>query len=159
MLSGLKEEFLSNKKYQVKVRCCRGATVEDISDYLKPILKRKPDYVVLHVGTINAKNMGSRNILDKLLQLKTVVLDSDENCKVILYQPVTLVDDGKAGFTISNRSNHQRCSVKKSVLRNFAKFTGNVWTGFYMIGTSVVKELYKQIINPFLVNIFIFISP
>ena len=57
------------------------------------------------------------------------------------------------------RSNHQRCSVKKSVLRNFAKFTGNVWTGFYMIGTSVVKELYKQIINPFLVNIFIFISP
>ena len=124
MLSGLKEEFLSNKKYQVKVRCCRGATVEDISDYLKPILKRKPDYVVLHVGTINAKNMTSRNILDKLLQLKTVVLDSDENCKVILYQPVTLVDDGKAGFTISNRSSHQRCSVKKSVLRNFAKFTG-----------------------------------
>ena len=67
---------------------------------LNLILKRKPDYVVLHVGTNNAKDMSSRNILDKLLQLKVAVLDSDKNCKVILSQPMTRVDDGKAGFTI-----------------------------------------------------------
>ena len=101
MVSGLKEELLSNKKHQVKVRCCRGATVEDMFDYVKPILKRKPDSVVLHVGTNNARDMTSRNILDKLLQLKTAVLDSDENCKVILCQPMTRVDNDKAGFTIS----------------------------------------------------------
>ena len=70
-------------------------------DYVKPILKWKPDYVVLHVGANNAKAMTSRNILDKLLQLKAAVLDSDKNCKVILSQPVTQVDDGKTGFTIS----------------------------------------------------------
>ena len=45
--------------------------------------------------------MTSRKILNKLLQLKTAVTDSDENCKVILSQPMTRVDDGKAGFTIS----------------------------------------------------------
>ena len=101
MVSGLKQELLSNKKHQVKVRCCRGTTVEDMFDYVKPILKRKPDYVVLHVGTNNAEDMTSRNILGKLLQLKTAVLDSDKNCKVILSQPMTRVDDGKAGFTIS----------------------------------------------------------
>ena len=100
MVLGLKEELLSNKKHQVKVRCCTGATVEDMFDYVKPILKRKPGYVVLQVGTNNAKNMTSRNILDKLLQLKKAVLDSDENCKVIMSQPMTRVDDGKAGFTI-----------------------------------------------------------
>ena len=93
VVSGLKEELLSNKKRQVKVRCCRGATVEDMFDYVKPILKRKPDYVVLHVGTNNAKDMTSRKILDKLLQLKTAVLDSNENCKVALSQPVTRVDE------------------------------------------------------------------
>ena len=101
VVSVFKKEFLLNKKHQVKVRCCRGATVEDMFDYVKPILKRKPDYVVLHVGTNNAKDMTSRNILDKLLQLKTTVLDSDKKCKVILSQPMTRVDDGKAGFTIS----------------------------------------------------------
>ena len=30
---------------------------------------------------------------------------------------------GSVGKTL-NRSSHQRCSVKKGVLRNFAKFTG-----------------------------------
>ena len=101
MVSGLKEELLSNKKHQVKVRCCRGATVEDMFDYIKPILKRKPDYVVLHVGTNNAKYMPSRIILDKPLQLKTAALDYNENCKVVLSQPMTRVDDGKACLTIS----------------------------------------------------------
>ena len=89
MVLSSKEELLSNKKHQVKVRRCRGATVEDMFDYVKPILKRKPDYVVLHVGFNNAKDMTSRNILAKLLQLKTTVLDSDKNCKVILSQPMT----------------------------------------------------------------------
>ena len=37
--------------------------VEDMFDYVKPILKHKPDYVVLHVGTNSAKDMTSRNIL------------------------------------------------------------------------------------------------
>ena len=70
MVSDLKEKLLSNKKHQVKKKCCRGATIEDMFDYVKPILKWKPDYVVLHVGTNNAKDMTSKNILDKLLQLK-----------------------------------------------------------------------------------------
>ena len=101
MVSVFKKEFLLNKKHQVKVRCCRGATVEDMFDYVKPILKRKPDYVVLHVGTNNAKDITLWNILDKILQLKTAALDSDKNCKVILSQSVARMDDGKAGFTIS----------------------------------------------------------
>ena len=101
MVAGLKEELLSNRKQQVKVRFCRRATVEDMFEHVKPILKRKPDYVVLHVGTNNVKDMTSRKILEKLLQLRTAVLDSDENCKVILSQPMTQVDDGKASFIIS----------------------------------------------------------
>ena len=32
MVSGLKEELLSSKNLQVKVRCCRGATVEDMCE-------------------------------------------------------------------------------------------------------------------------------
>ena len=100
MVSGLKEELLSNKKHQLKVRCCRCATVEDMFDYIKPILKRKPDYVVLHVGINNAKDMSSKIILDKL-QLKTAALDYNENCKIVLSQPMTRVDDGKACLTIS----------------------------------------------------------
>ena len=73
VVSVLKEELLSNKKHQVKVGCCRSVTVEDMFDYVKPILKRKSEYVVLHMGTNNAKDITSRKILDKLLQLKTAL--------------------------------------------------------------------------------------
>ena len=73
VVSGLKEELLLNKIHQAKLGCCRGLTVEDMFDYVKPILKRKSEYVVLHVGTNNAKDMTSRKILDKLLQLKTAL--------------------------------------------------------------------------------------
>ena len=36
-----------------------------MSNYVKPILKRKPDYVVLHMGTNNTKQLSSTKILDK----------------------------------------------------------------------------------------------
>ena len=105
--SGLKEELLPNKKHQTKVRYCRGATIEDMFDYVKLILKRKPNYVVLQVGGNNVKDMTSRKILDKLIQLKTAVLDPDENCKFILSQPMTRVDDYKACLTISKLNDLQ----------------------------------------------------
>ena len=76
-------------------------------DYVKLILKRKPNYVVLQVGGNNVKDMTSRNILDKLIQLKTAVLDPDENCKFILSQPMTRVDDYKACLTISKLNDLQ----------------------------------------------------
>ena len=101
MVSRLRVNLLSNKKHQAKVSCCRGATVEDVFDYVKPILKQKTYYVVLHVRTNNPKDMTSRKILDKLLHLKTAVLDSYENYKVILSQPMSHVVDCKSYLTIS----------------------------------------------------------
>ena len=44
----------------------------------------------------------------KLLQLKTVVLESDENCKAIFSQPMTRVDHGKAGLTILKLNDLQK---------------------------------------------------
>ena len=58
-------------------------------------------HVILHVGSNNAEDTTSKNILGKLLQLKTALLDCDENCNAVLSQPTTRVDDGKANFTIS----------------------------------------------------------
>ena len=90
-----------------KIRSCQAAILCKLSKALvkhsfslRVSLKRKPDYVVLYVGTNNAKDLTSREILDKLPQLNTAVLDSDENCKVILSQPMIRVDDGKAYSTI-----------------------------------------------------------
>ena len=53
IMSGRKEELLKTDKHNVKVRFFRGGTIEDMKDNIKPILKRKPDYIILYVGTMN----------------------------------------------------------------------------------------------------------
>ena len=70
IMSGIKEELLKTDKHNLKVRFFRCGTIEDMEDNIKPILKREPDYIILHVGTNNATNLTARDILDKLLQLK-----------------------------------------------------------------------------------------
>ena len=49
MVKGLHQHKLVNSVNQnIRVKCFAGATVVDMSDYIKPVLRRKP---VLHVGT------------------------------------------------------------------------------------------------------------
>ena len=57
----------------VKVRVFPGATIEDLKDYyIKPLLRKQPSKVILHVGTNNAsvKNASLDHILNALLDFK-----------------------------------------------------------------------------------------
>ena len=42
---------LSNAKQRVSVKSFSGSTAEDMKDYLKPLIRKKPDTIILHVGT------------------------------------------------------------------------------------------------------------
>ena len=39
------------KKHQVKVRSYGGSTTKDMIDFIKPTIRKKPDVIVMHVGT------------------------------------------------------------------------------------------------------------
>ena len=81
-MSGIREELLKTDKHSVKSKnVFRGGTIEHIEDNINPILKREPNYIILHVRTNNATNLTARDILDKLLQLKSTVLDARKSCK------------------------------------------------------------------------------
>ena len=68
MLHEIDENRLSRAKANsVKVRIFRGATIDDMKDFLKPYLKRSPANIFLHVGTNNSINDPSCVILNKLL--------------------------------------------------------------------------------------------
>ena len=47
---GIDGSLLSQKRF-VKVRQFSGATITDMYDYLKPILKRHREFLILHIGT------------------------------------------------------------------------------------------------------------
>ena len=105
-ISEIREELLKTDKHNVKVRFLRGGNIEDMEDNVKPILKREPDCLILHVGTNNATNFTVRDILGKLLQSKSKILNDHKSCKLIISQPTLRSDNGKAALT-----NHHICNL------------------------------------------------
>ena len=52
MFSGIEERRISKSDRKVKVKNFPGATIDDMYDYIKPLLRKCPDNITLHVGTI-----------------------------------------------------------------------------------------------------------
>ena len=50
ILSGLRESKMSRRK-TIKVRTFPGATINDMKFFVVPLLKKKPDKVIIHVST------------------------------------------------------------------------------------------------------------
>ena len=55
------------KHGKVKVFHFSGARIEDINQYIIPIMNKQPDYFIRHVGTNDATTNTSKKIADKLL--------------------------------------------------------------------------------------------
>ena len=80
IINGIREERLSGKYGVVKVRNFPGATTEAMQHNLVPILERNPCRSILHVRINNAESCTSREILDKLLKLKTFINEKCPRC-------------------------------------------------------------------------------
>ena len=50
MLNGILDEGLQ-KDHNVQVKRHPGATTRDIVDYVRPVIRKKPDCIILHAGT------------------------------------------------------------------------------------------------------------
>ena len=90
----------------VKVRNFPGATIEDMQHNLVPILERNPCRLILHVGTNNAESCTSREILDKLLKLKTFISEKCPQCQTVFSTPTIRLDKAKANLTVRQLTNH-----------------------------------------------------
>ena len=94
-ISGIDQQHLSIKGTIVKVRYFRGATINDMCNYIKPLLKKVPDNVILHVGTNDAPNSTSRAILDTM-SLKSFIEKELPQSKVCISHVVKRTNNGNA---------------------------------------------------------------
>ena len=69
MINGIKEKRIFTNIKSVKVRCFRGATIDDMHFNPITLLRKKTATFVLHVGTNNSSNETSFQVYDKLLNL------------------------------------------------------------------------------------------
>ena len=56
MLNEINEEGLSDNRYKVKVKNHSDAKTEDICDFIRPELRKKPDMIIVYAGTNDITN-------------------------------------------------------------------------------------------------------
>ena len=105
ILNGVIERNLSNDR-SVKVRKFPGATVDDLRHHALPIIRKQPKYLIIHAGTNNAVKLTTRDILNKLLQLKSFIQEKLPDVEIIVSTPTLRSDNGKAVLTIRQLTNH-----------------------------------------------------
>ena len=99
ILNGIDGSLLSQKPL-VKVRQFAGATITDMYDHLKPILKRHPEFFILHIGTNDTSKYTPNEIVDKVLALKRFVVSQNKEYKVIISTLTMRVDSSKNGNAV-----------------------------------------------------------
>ena len=78
---GAKMSYNDPNNYFV-VKPFPGATVEDMEDYIKPLTRKSPDKLIMHVGTNDLKSLSPKSIADSLLNLATQVKQDSPNTRV-----------------------------------------------------------------------------
>ena len=66
MLPGIEERVILKRDVKVKGKNFPGVTIDEMYDCIKPLLKRRPDNILL-VGTNNTVNETSKVVLGKLV--------------------------------------------------------------------------------------------
>ena len=75
---------LSNANNHVVVKSFSGATTSDMEDYLKPIVRREPEEIILHVGTNDLKLMSDELVADGFINLAIQIRENSPSTKVTI---------------------------------------------------------------------------
>ena len=100
ILSGLREYKMSRRK-TIKVRTFPGATINDMKFFVVPLLKKKPDKVIIHVGTNDAPHFTPDEMFKNMKELRLLIQKMVPSAKIIISSPVIRVD--KANSDINNK--------------------------------------------------------
>ena len=91
MLSNIDETKLSHR-YHTKVRAFTGSSIEDLHDYLKPLLKKRPERIILMIATNDLLSKSAADILKGLKSVLDMIHSSLPNCKVVVSEIIRRED-------------------------------------------------------------------
>ena len=115
MTSNIQGKKLSRGAHVVS-KSFSGSTVEDMLDFSKPrFTRRKPDEIILHVGTNNLRNDEPQQIAEKLVDVGNAIERETPSTKVTVSSLILRKDD--------DQPNRKVIKVNKSV-RTFCNSKG-----------------------------------
>ena len=73
---------MMSRKNNVKIHCFPGSTTEDMTDFVKPLLKKNPRHFIFHVGKNDLSCNSPDKILDSINSLVEIVSSKGVGCSV-----------------------------------------------------------------------------
>ena len=104
-----------SRKFDVSAHCFPGATVQDMNDYIKPVLQRKLDKIVLQVGTNNLWNDRLKDINKKIAGVVEVIKNN---------QPLTSISVSSTIQRAYDRSLKKTVEETNKAIRTYCAANG-----------------------------------
>ena len=119
MLAGLREAKLSRNK-KIKVRFFPGAKTEDLQYHLISYLKKKPDNIIIHIGTNDSPYKSEDLIYEEFLNVKQIIHKHHPDCKnIVLSSPIIRTDKQEANNILKKyNSILKKQEEKKAIFHN-----------------------------------------
>ena len=118
MLAGLREAKLSRNK-KIKVRFFPGAKTEDLQYHLIPYLKKKPDNIIIHIGTNDSPYKSEDLIYKEFLNVKQIIHKHHPDCKnIVVSSPIIRTDKQEANNTLKKYNSILKQEEKKVIFHN-----------------------------------------
>ena len=75
---------LSNSDNHVVVKSFAGATISDMEDFLKPVIRKKPNSIILHVGTNDIEHDTAKRVAEGVLNLAIQVTENSPSTEIVI---------------------------------------------------------------------------
>ena len=98
IIMGIEESRL--RKYKAQVRPFPGACIDDLYDYLQPLLKKKPTNIIVHIGSNDATFKSASQILNEITNMKAYIEHMVPGITIYLSGPVVRFDNKTANSTL-----------------------------------------------------------
>ena len=114
ILCGIDENRLNNAKVRVFI----GACVDDMYDFLTPLLKKKPTNIILHIGSNDSPYKDSERIVEEIVKLRENILSILPTVKIYISCPTIRFDNSKADSVLREVEEMLKCLFKDVILND-----------------------------------------
>ncbi len=92
-------------KQNVSVKSFSGATVDDMSDFLRPIIRKKPKKLIIHAGTNDVRHSHPNIIVEKIIKLAENFKKESNHTEIIILSLVTRGDSQELATKVRETNN------------------------------------------------------
>ena len=151
IINGINETGIKNKKCDVKIKVHSGATSDDVVDYVKPVIRKKPEKLIIHIGTNDLKK--EIKTVDNIKQICDYTSSKSPNTEITLSLITLRKDDHKLSEAVKLANER----LKKFANKNKLPFIDNINIDESCLskgklhlnrkGKSVLANNFKRYIN------------